>query len=175
MPAGVHQTAPDTDRPVLGTFKTYAEAQALVDRLSDAGFPVEHCAIVGEGLQFVEKVTGRLNPGKAALQGAGSGAVLGLFIGLLLGAFTLEPGGWVNFLLMCVLYGAILGAIFRLLTYLLTGGKRDFSSVGSLAAQRFKVLCDAEFTGEARRAAGLDGSAADGPDAGEDAPAVPAA
>ena len=164
MTPGVPATAPDGDRPVLATFPTYAQAQELVDRLSDEGFPVEHCAIVGEGLQFVEKVTGRLNAGKAALQGAGSGALLGLLIGLLLGAFTVEPGGWVNLLLMCLLYGAILGAIFRLLAYLLTGGKRDFSSVGSLAAQRFKVTCDAEFSAEARRVAGL--AAAEDPGVG---------
>ncbi len=172
MPPGVQQSAPDADRPVLATFKTYAEAQALVDTLSDEGFPVEHCAIVGEGLQFVEKVTGRLNAGKAAVQGAGAGAVFGLLIGLLLGFLTVEPGGWLNFLLMCVLYGAILGAIFRLFAYLLTGGKRDFSSVGSLAAQRFKVLCDAEFTGEARRIAKLREVEEDEPD--EEPGAAPA-
>ena len=150
MQPPVQQSAPSADRPVLAEFRTYAEAQALVDKLSDAGFPVEHTAIVGEGLQFVEQVTGRLNAGKAALQGAASGAVLGLFIGLLLGAFTVDTD-WLDLLGMCLLYGVILGAIFRLFAYLLTGGKRDFASVGSLAAQRFKVLCDSEHLGEAQR------------------------
>ena len=154
MGPAVHQSAPAANRPVLATFKSYAEAQALVDALSDAGFPVEHTAIVGEGLQFVEQVTGRLNAGKAALRGAGSGAILGLFIGLLLGAFTVDTD-WLSLLGMCLLYGVILGAIFRLFGYLLTGGKRDFASVGSLAAQRFKVLCDSEHLGEARRLGGL--------------------
>ena len=41
---------------VLSTVPDYAHAQSTVDRLSDAGFPVEHVRIVGQ-------VTGRLTTG----------------------------------------------------------------------------------------------------------------
>lgn len=68
---------------VLRTVPSYDEAQRLVDRLSDAGFPVEHVRLVGTDLRLVEQVTGRMTYGKAALYGAASGAWLGLLIGLL--------------------------------------------------------------------------------------------
>jgi Heat induced stress protein YflT domain len=49
----------------LREFGSYEEAQQLVDRLSDAGFPVD-LRIVGTGLRTVEQVTGRLTKGRAA-------------------------------------------------------------------------------------------------------------
>jgi hypothetical protein len=61
-------------RQRLGTYATYEEAQRVVDRLSDAGFPVPGVQIVGSGLRTVEQVTGRLTTGRAALLGAGAGA-----------------------------------------------------------------------------------------------------
>ena len=81
----------------VGSFKTYAEAQAAVDSLSDKEFPVEKLSIVGVDLMQVEKITGRLTWGKVLGTGALSGLWMGLFIGLILSVFT-EPGsGWVTF------------------------------------------------------------------------------
>ena len=70
---------------LVASFASYAEAQRLVDKMSDQGFPVEHVRIVGENLRTVEYVTGRMDLGKAALAGAASGAWFGLLVGLLLG------------------------------------------------------------------------------------------
>lgn len=92
---------------VLRTVPSYDEAQRLVDRLSDAGFPVEHVRLVGTDLRLVEQVTGRMTYGKAALYGAASGAWLGLLIGLLLGLFTVV--GWLSVILWAVLLGAVWG------------------------------------------------------------------
>jgi hypothetical protein len=64
-------------RRAIATFVTYAEAQRAVDYLSDTKFPVECVSIVAEGLRVVERVTGRLNWGKAALNGAFGGATTG--------------------------------------------------------------------------------------------------
>ena len=47
------------DHRVLESVPDYARAQAIVDQLSDAGFPVEHVRIVGTGLRTVEQVLGR--------------------------------------------------------------------------------------------------------------------
>lgn len=47
-----------TSRAVLQEFEDYADAQRLVDRLSDSGFPVEHVQIVRTGLRTVEQVMG---------------------------------------------------------------------------------------------------------------------
>ncbi|HKS48522.1 MAG TPA: general stress protein [Amycolatopsis sp.] len=54
----------------LASFDTYLDAQRLVDRMSDDGFPVEHVRIVGDGIRTVEQVTGRMTRGKAAAMGA---------------------------------------------------------------------------------------------------------
>jgi hypothetical protein len=54
---------------VLGTYDTYLEAQAVVDRLSKASFPVKQLSIVGNDLKTVERVTGKLTYARAA--GAG--------------------------------------------------------------------------------------------------------
>lgn len=117
---------------VLRTVPSYDEAQRLVDRLSDAGFPVEHVRLVGTDLRLVEQVTGRMTYGKAALYGAASGAWLGLLIGLLLGLFTVV--GWLSVILWAVLLGAVWGLIFGLLGHAATGGRR--TSVASRAWRR---------------------------------------
>ena len=60
---------PQADYRILRSVPAYAEAQALVDQLSDAGFPVERVRIVGTGLRSVEQVLGRMTTGKAAVRG----------------------------------------------------------------------------------------------------------
>jgi hypothetical protein len=124
---------------VVASFDDYDGAQAAVDRLSDEGFPVERVRIVGEGLTFVEDVTGRRNYGRAAGEGAAYGALVAGFIGLL---FGLGLFGFV--------FGAVVGAMTGLVVHWSTKGKRDFSSVPSMTAARFQVLADAEFAADAR-------------------------
>src|SRR3954447_3098617 len=75
----------------VASFASYDEAQAVVDRLSDEGFPVESLDIVGSDLRLVERVTGRLTKGRAAGAGAASGAWFGLMIGIVVGLFTSGP------------------------------------------------------------------------------------
>ena len=145
------RTATRRGTEIIATFPTYAEAQEAVDRLSDAKFGVRHVSIVGEGLKFVEQVTGRFTWWKALLQGFGVGALLGLFVALLFGLFVIDPVAWLNILFAGLIFGAAVGAIFHLLGYLATRGKRDFSSVGSFGADQFSVVCDASHADEARR------------------------
>src|SRR5690606_21961957 len=64
---------------VLGTYDTYDAAQEVVDRLARAEFPVKQVSIVGSDLRTVERVTGKMTYGRAALAGAASGAWFGLF------------------------------------------------------------------------------------------------
>lgn len=134
----------------LARFGTYAEAQQLVDRLSDSKFPVEHTRIVGNGIRTVETVTGRMTTGRAALYGAGSGAWLGLFIALLFGIFTIGPVWW-GVLLTTVLIGAVFGAVLAAVGHALTGGARDFASVSSIEADEYEVQVEAAYYDEAMR------------------------
>ena len=140
-------------RRVVDSYGSYAEAQRAVDYLSDEGFPVERISIVGEDLRFVEQVTGRVGYGPVALQGAGSGAGIGALFGFFLGLLSLvDP---LTSALVLVLYGlifgAVLGAIMGFVFHALSGGQRDFSSVGAMEAERYNVVVDEEVADEAAR------------------------
>jgi hypothetical protein len=133
----------------VGTFEDYPSAQKAVDYLSDRGFPVEHVSIVGTGLRLVERVLGRMTTARAAGAGALSGAWLGLLIGILLSIFT--SSGWFVVILFAVLFGAVWGAIFGAVAHAMTGGRRDFTSVSRLEAERYAVMADADHADQARR------------------------
>ncbi|ULE33510.1 general stress protein [Mycobacterium sp. IDR2000157661] len=139
-------------RRLLASFSDYADAQALVDRMSDGGFPVEHVSIVGDGVRTVEHVTGRVTKAKAALAGAGTGAWLGAFVGLLFLLFTVGPFWyWIWVLLIPILIGALFGAVFGFVAHWSTRGKRDFSSVQTLMASRYDVFVSTEHVEAATR------------------------
>jgi uncharacterized membrane protein len=138
-------------RREVAAFDTYAEAQRAVDHLSDRGFPVEHLAIVGQGLRYVEQVTGRLTTARAALLGAAQGALLGAIFGLLAGLiFTLDPSPAIPLL---VLYGLVVGTIFGAiagaLSHAMSGGERDFASVSGMEADRYVLLVDEDHADKA--------------------------
>ena len=139
-----------TDAVELAEFADYAGAQRLVDRLSDAGFPVELVRIVRTGIHSVEQVTGRMTKGRATVVGAASGAWFGLLIGLLLSIFALGPAALV-LLLASLVVGAMWGALFGFLAHWATRGARDFASVKRLRAETYHVLVDSEHADDARR------------------------
>jgi len=135
---------------------SYADAQAVVDRLSDDGFPVEHLDIVGSDLRLVERVTGRLTNSSAAAAGAASGAWFGLFVGLLLGLFSSD--GWFGLIVTGLVIGAVWGAIAGYLGPAALRGQRDFASTQALVASRYDVVArdgQAESARTAMRTAGL--------------------
>ncbi|MEU7698077.1 general stress protein [Streptomyces sp. NPDC039028] len=139
-------------RPVA-SYKTYEEAERAVDHLSDQGFPVERVAIIGQDVRLVEQVTGRMDYGRATLQGAASGALPGALIGWLFGLVNwLDPV--VSALLLAVyglIFGAIVGALFGMLLHALQGGRRDFASFRSLQPSRYEVVADEAVADEAVR------------------------
>lgn len=124
---------------VVGSYGTYAEAQAAVDHLADEEYPVHEVTIVGVDLMQVERVTGRLTWPKVLLGGLATGAWLGLFVGLLLGIFTQPMWGVV---LTGLAAGSVFGIVSTSLSYAATRGKRDFASTSQLVAGRYDVLCD---------------------------------
>ncbi len=155
------------DRPtggaVLASYPRYAEAQAAVDALSDARFPVERTSIVGRDLRLVESVTGRLDRKRAALSGLAGGAWFGLLVGLFVGIFTDDAASWAALVLWGLFLGALAGALFGLASHLATGGRRDFVSVSSLVAASYDVLVEPASVDEARRVLGLGGQAGEAP------------
>lgn len=142
---------PDTtevDYRILETVTTYEQAQALLDRLSDAGFPVEKSRIVGTGLRSVEQITGRMTTGKAAGQGALSGLWFGLMLGILFLIFA-PASGWLLIFLLALGFGAAWGAIFGAIGHAATRGRRDFSSVKVMEAESYDVLVEASHVSQA--------------------------
>ena len=99
----------------LGEFGPYREAEQVVDRLTDVGFPVERVRVVHAGLYGAEQA-GRLTVGRATLVGAGLGAWLGLIAGVVVALF-LAGAPWLTLLLGGLLIGAAIGAVLGVLTY----------------------------------------------------------
>lgn len=145
------RTEPTPPSTTIAEFDTYEEAQALVDRLSDAKFAVEHVRIIGTGLTSVEQVLGRMTYGRAALTGALGGAWFGLFVGLLFGLIIVSSWAWV---IWAVLMGAAFGMIAAVVQHAMTGGKRDFTSVRAIQAARYGVQVTNEHAAEAVRLMG---------------------
>ncbi len=145
--------ATDRARQTIASYPDYAQAQSAVDYLSDQKFAVQHLSIVGEGLRLVEQVTGRKGYGSAALSGAVSGAATGALLGFVLGLLSLinPVASALVVAFYGLLIGAVLGAVFGLVGHMATGGRRDFSSVGGMQAERYDVLADASVAEEARR------------------------
>ncbi len=139
-------STPSTDagaRRSVATYPNYREAEKAVDQLSDAGFPVEHVAIVGSGLRTVEQVTSRMTTGKATLMGAGQGAIIGLFFALLFGLFFTGPN-FLGLLVYAVVLSTLFGAIFGAMGHAATGGRRDFASFSRMEAERYELMVDHE-------------------------------
>ena len=148
--ARMRMPTPPTGVPV-GSYDTYEQAQRAVDFLSDEHFPVQHVTIVGNGLRMVERVTGRLTQGRAAATGAAGGAWWGLFIGVMLMIFSSsEQADGFLVLLLTLISGAVFGAVFGIIGYSLTGGKRDFTSQSSVVATSYEVLCKYQHAEDAR-------------------------
>jgi hypothetical protein len=137
-------------RTTVATYGTYREAERAVDVLSDKGFPVERAAIVGTGLKTVEQIAGRLTTGRAALLGAGQGAMVGLLFGLLFGLFFNGPTffGVVAYGLVA---GTLFGATFGAVGQALSGGRRDFASVTAMQAERYELQVDQEVSAQAKQ------------------------
>ncbi|WP_157156715.1 MULTISPECIES: general stress protein [unclassified Diaminobutyricimonas] len=137
---------------VLGTYETYVEAQKVVDVLAKADFDVKKLSIIGNDLKTVERVTGKLSYGRAALAGAASGAWFGLFLGLLLFIFSPTPN--LAVVASAALIGAGFGMLFSLATYGLNRRKRDFTSMTQVLATNYQIVIDPNLTAQAQSVLG---------------------
>ena len=126
----------------VASFATYPEAQRAVDALSDQGFPVQHLAIIGTDLRQVERITGRMSWGRAAMSGAMSGLWIGVFFGLIMSVAG-SSGPRLRFW-ACVLLGVLWGIVFQLFSYALTRGRRDFTSISQVVASRYSIIAARE-------------------------------
>ena len=145
-PAGF-PTLPRGD--VLGTYETYDEALAVVDRLAKAEFEVKQVSIVGSDLRTVERVTGKMTYGRAALAGAASGVWFGLFLGLFFSFFS-PAQNVVVYIGAAMLIGAGFGMLFGLVSYALNRRRRDFTSIHQVIAAKYEIMIDPSLTAKAQ-------------------------
>jgi hypothetical protein len=124
---------------VLGTYDTYLEAQAIVDHLAKADFPVGQVSIVGNDLKSVERVTRKLSWSRAALEGALSGACF------------ITPALTTGLFVAAILIGAAFGLFFRLVTYAINRRNRDFDSTKQVLASNYQILVDASLIARAQQ------------------------
>ncbi|GAA1801797.1 general stress protein [Nesterenkonia flava] len=135
---------------LLGRYRTYDEAQKVVDHLAQAeGFNIKTISIVGNDLRSVEYIRSRLSYPRVAGAGAAQGAMFGFFIGLLL--FLFAPEAPLANLLMSVLLGMAIWMIIGVISYAIRRGKRDFSSSTQMVATTYDVVCDFSVAGRARK------------------------
>jgi len=152
MSTNVPRPGLDLEFPLsLGVYDSYAQAQKVVDYLSDNDFAVQQVAIVGTELKLLERVTGRLTRAKAAAAGTISGFWLGLFVGLAF--FLFATGNGVGFLISTPILGAIFGLIWSQIgfTAVTRGGTRDFSSVTQVVATKYEVLVEHRYFEQAQQ------------------------
>jgi hypothetical protein len=152
MDAGAPQPVTESQpRRTVADYPTYAGAERAVDWLSDQGFAVEHLAIVGKGLRSVEQVQSRMSGGRAALVGAGQGALIGVLFALLFGIFFNGPA-FGGLLAYSVIVGSLFGTLFGAVAYEAdSGGRRDFVSDTNIVAERYEVHADEGVADEAKR------------------------
>ncbi len=122
-----------------------------MDRLAKADFEVAKLTIVGNDLKTVERVTGKLTWGRAALAGAASGAWLGLFIGLVFFIFSSTGTASLAFVGAAVLIGAGFGVVFGIATYAINRRSRDFTSTHQVLAANYQIIIDPQLTAKAQQ------------------------
>ena len=149
---GAERVSPPSRR-VIASYTTYRDAQRAVDALADQKFPVQRLTVVADGLRFVEQVTGRLTWGAVVLNAAIGGAATGLFVGFLFGLFFVIAPLSAAFVLALygLLMGLVIGALIGVFSYALSHHTRDFTSVGTLQADRYDLCADASVADEAVR------------------------
>jgi hypothetical protein len=140
---------------VLGTYDSYPEAQRVVAKLAEADFPVAKLSIVGNDLKTVERVTGKMTYGRAALAGALSGLWLGFFFGIVLTLFSPSAGG---LFAAAAVIGAGFGMLYGIVSFAITKRQRDFTSIHQVLATTYQIVVDPQLSGQAQRILGQAGA-----------------
>ena len=143
-------SAPTAQKTTVAAYDNYADAERAVDFLSDKGFPVEKVAIVGTGLRTVEQVAGRMTVGRAAIAGAGQGAMIGLFFGLLFSLFFEGPD-FLGVVLYGLVAGTVFGSVMGAVGQAATGGRRDFASIRGMQAERYELQVEHDHSAQAKQ------------------------
>ena len=126
---------------ILATFPGYPEAQALVNSLVTHGVPAQALSIVGADVTLVERVTGKIGYGRAALSSAMSGSWLGVLAGLVF--VIISPTDIITPIVGGLFIGAGVGMVVGMLIFTFSKGpKRLFRSMQQVIAQSYRVVVE---------------------------------
>jgi hypothetical protein len=125
----------------LATFSAYPEAQELVNSLVSHGGPARALAIVGADVTLVERPTGKIGYGRAALSSALSGSWMGALVGLVF--VFINPADILTPLVGGILIGAGGGMVVGMLLFTFSKGpKRLYRSMQQVIAQSYRVVVE---------------------------------
>ena len=96
---------------VVSVYDTQSKAEDAIRMLDGAGFPIKQVSIVAKDLESESEVHGYVNACDIAKDGAGTGAWLGGFFGLLVGVAFLWVPGFGPLLVAGPLSAAFLGGV----------------------------------------------------------------
>ena len=129
------------DGETLATYPGYPEAQALVNSLVTQGVPARALSIVGVDVTLVERVTGKIGYGRAALSSAMSGSWLGVLAGLVF--VIINPTDIITPLVGGLFVGAGVGMVAGMLIFTFSQGpKRLYRSMQQVIAQSYRVVVE---------------------------------
>jgi hypothetical protein len=100
-----------SQQSVVGVYDVLFKAEDAVRTLDRTAFPIKQVSIVAKDLESEREVHGYVNAGDVARGGAGTGAWLGGFFGLLLGAAFLWVPGFGPLLVAGPLSAALVGGV----------------------------------------------------------------
>ncbi|GIF01203.1 general stress protein [Paractinoplanes rishiriensis] len=131
----------------------YRAAAGIVERLVAAGFSERRVTVIGADLRDVARHRGQLTTVDVTGRGALSGLLIGAAVGWLLRLFDLTTDSLSTWWLVfnTAVLGAILGAAVALLGYVVTQGRRSFTTDDLVRAGEFEVMVDAELADRAVR------------------------
>lgn len=124
----------------VASYKTHEEATAGLEVLSKDGFPLPAVSVVGTDLHMVDRVLGKLTPGKVALGGAMQGVTWGLIMSLIFLVFSESFSPLVP--LFAFAAGVTMGVLIAMFSWMGRKDKSDFSTRSQLVATRYAILVE---------------------------------
>ena len=127
----------------LATFDAYVSAQKLINSLVSEGVPFRSLSIVGTDVNLVERVTGKIGYGRAALSSAMSGSWLGVLAGLIF--VIVSPTDVITPIVAGGIIGAGIGMVVGMVLFTLAGSnRRSYRSMQHIIAQSYRVVVEPE-------------------------------
>ena len=134
----------------LGAFPSYRQAERVMERLTDVGFPVERARVVSAGGHRADQASRHPSTGRVTVVGAGLGAWLGLLAGVIVALFV-AGAQWPAMIGGGLAIGAAAGAALALAAHWATGHHPDFADATD-RQRRYVVEVDSTHAVEAVQA-----------------------